>query len=62
MCFEILGKRRVKLGFDIMCNSKGHAILIEVNHSPSFTCDSELDLLVKENIVNTAIGMANLSP
>ena len=36
MCFEILG-------FDILIDSKGFPWLLEVNHAPSFNCDTALD-------------------
>ena len=35
-CFELLG-------FDVMIDHKLRPFLIEVNHSPSFTCDSPLE-------------------
>ena len=51
MCFEILG-------FDIMIDSDLKPWLIEVfflfnqiNHTPSFQTDSNLDLLVKKNLI-----------
>ncbi len=31
------------LGFDIMLDHQCKPYLLEVNHSPSFTCDSPLD-------------------
>jgi len=34
------------LGFDVMFDHKLSPFLIEVNHSPSFTCDSPLDTTV----------------
>lgn len=37
MCFEILG-------FDILVDEKLNPWLIEVNHTPSFTCGSPLDM------------------
>lgn len=39
-CFEILG-------FDILVDEKFEPILLEVNHSPSFTCGTPLDLRIK---------------
>ena len=39
-CFEILG-------FDIMFRSNYDPVLVEVNHSPSLTCDTPLDKNIK---------------
>lgn len=36
MCFEILG-------FDIMIDSEERAWLLEINYTPSFSCESPLD-------------------
>lgn len=38
-CFEILG-------LDVLLDNKGNPMLLEVNHSPSFTTDTPLDLQV----------------
>ena len=43
-CFELLG-------FDIMFDHKMRPFLLEVNHSPSFTCDSPLDASVKSAVL-----------
>jgi tubulin polyglutamylase TTLL6/13 len=40
MCFEILG-------FDVLIDKKGAPWLLEVNHAPSFNCDTALDASVK---------------
>lgn len=54
MCFEILG-------FDIMLDSKCKPYLLEVNHSPSFSCDSPLDERVKGELVRDTIRLLGLS-
>jgi tubulin polyglutamylase TTLL6/13 len=36
MCFEILG-------FDVLIDKNGTPWLLEVNHAPSFNCDTALD-------------------
>jgi tubulin polyglutamylase TTLL6/13 len=53
-CFEILG-------FDIMLDYKLRPWLIEVNHSPSFNTDSDLDKDVKNTVIGDSIKLLNLS-
>ena len=45
MCFEILG-------FDILIDSNGNPWLLEVNHAPSFNCDTALDAHVKRKLLH----------
>ncbi|GKT14465.1 Tubulin tyrosine ligase [Aduncisulcus paluster] len=52
MCFEVLG-------FDIMLDSKFKPWLIEVNHSPSYSCDSELDSIIKEKLLNDVFDLVH---
>eukprot|EP00667_Euglena_gracilis_P008731 EG_transcript_8849 len=54
-CFEILG-------FDIMPDHRGKVYLLEVNHSPSFTCDSPLDTRIKSALITETMALLNLSP
>ncbi|KAL3896882.1 MAG: hypothetical protein SGCHY_003791 [Lobulomycetales sp.] len=54
-CFEILG-------FDIFIDSKLKPWLLEVNHSPSFNCDSSLDRKIKEGVVSDTLRMVSLEP
>lgn len=53
-CFEILG-------FDILLDRKMRPIVLEVNHSPSFTTDSQLDRELKDNLVLDTLGLLNFS-
>ncbi|KAJ3025103.1 UNVERIFIED_CONTAM: Tubulin polyglutamylase ttll6 [Siphonaria sp. JEL0065] len=53
-CFEILG-------FDIFLDKKLKPWVLEVNHSPSFTCDSPLDLDVKSKVIGDTFGLLNLN-
>ncbi|KAI9338783.1 putative tubulin-tyrosine ligase family protein, partial [Obelidium mucronatum] len=53
-CFEILG-------FDIFLDKKLKPWVLEVNHSPSFTCDSPLDLEVKRKVIGDTFGILNLN-
>lgn len=54
MCFEILG-------FDVMFDQKLKPWLIEVNHAPSFGNDSELDQVVKEQVLQDTLNMLNFT-
>lgn len=54
-CFEVLG-------FDIMIDKKLRPWLLEVNHSPSFYTDSELDYDLKLALMTDTIKMLNLTP
>jgi len=53
-CFELLG-------FDIMMDHKLRPFLLEVNHSPSFTCDSPLDTAVKSSVLQSTMEMVSFS-
>lgn len=55
MCFEILG-------FDIILDHKLKPWLLEVNHSPSFTTDSALDMEIKQKVIMQAIKLMNVTP
>nr|XP_033775545.1 tubulin polyglutamylase TTLL6 isoform X2 [Geotrypetes seraphini] len=52
-CFEILG-------FDILLDRKLKPWLLEVNHSPSFTTDSDLDREVKDALLFDTFNLINL--
>ncbi|KND00368.1 uncharacterized protein SPPG_04692 [Spizellomyces punctatus DAOM BR117] len=54
-CFEILG-------FDIFVDHKLKPWVLEVNHSPSFTCDSPLDTEIKTGVISDALRLLNLNP
>ena len=51
-CFEILG-------FDILITDTFKPYLIEVNHSPSFACDSLLDIKIKKRLIDGVLSMIN---
>ncbi|KAJ3309445.1 Tubulin polyglutamylase ttll6 [Boothiomyces sp. JEL0838] len=53
-CFEILG-------FDILLDSKLKAWVLEVNHSPSFTCDTQLDKDIKSGVIGDAMKLLNIT-
>ena len=54
MCFEILG-------FDIFLDETLKPWIIEVNHAPSFACDTPLDTKIKRGLVCDVIKLLNLS-
>ena len=54
MCFHILG-------LDIMLNNKGEPILLEVNHTPSFTTDTPLDQTIKYNLIKDSLLLMNVN-
>jgi hypothetical protein len=54
MAFQILG-------FDILIDSKYKPYLLEVNCSPSFRTDSNLDYHIKKNVIQDAFSMLNFS-
>ena len=53
-CFELLG-------FDVILDAKLKPYLLEVNHSPSFTCDSPLDEAVKSAVLRGTMEMVSFS-
>nr|XP_020460368.1 tubulin polyglutamylase TTLL6 isoform X2 [Monopterus albus] len=52
-CFEILG-------FDVLMDHRLRPWLLEVNHSPSFTTDSQLDREVKDALLYDTLVLINL--
>jgi hypothetical protein len=52
-CFEVLG-------FDVMFDQHLKPWLIEVNHSPSFACDSPLDEEIKEGLIAETLALVNV--
>mmetsp|Transcript_108864 Transcript_108864/g.306790 ORF Transcript_108864/g.306790 Transcript_108864/m.306790 type:complete len:1084 (-) Transcript_108864:61-3312(-) len=55
MCFEILG-------FDVILDHKLQPWLLEVNHAPSFSAESELDHVVKEEVLRDTFLLLNICP
>jgi len=54
-CFELLG-------MDVMLDHKLKPWLVEVNHSPSFTVDTPLDLAIKEELISDTIELVGIDP
>ena len=54
MCFELFG-------FDIMLDKKLKPYVLEVNHTPSFTADSPLDLHMKRNLILDTLILLNIT-
>lgn len=53
-CFEVLG-------FDIMVDALFKPWLVEVNHSPSFTCDTPMDLRIKRGLIDGVLDIVNIT-
>ena len=54
-CFEVLG-------FDIILDEKLKPWLLEVNHSPSLHCDTDLDTRVKSSVVKESLLLGAVTP
>lgn len=54
ICFEILG-------LDILLDNTLKPFLLEVNHAPSFACDSPVDQAVKKKLVQQSFELLDLS-
>ncbi|KAL2635285.1 hypothetical protein R1flu_006764 [Riccia fluitans] len=54
-CFEVLG-------MDVLLDDKCKPWLLEVNHSPSFTIDTPLDLTVKESLLMDTLRLVHMDP
>ena len=48
------------LGFDVMIDDQFKPWLIEVNHSPSFTCDTPFDMELKYQLIYGAIDLLDM--
>ncbi|PSN41134.1 hypothetical protein C0J52_05208 [Blattella germanica] len=53
-CFELLG-------FDILLDYKLKPYILEVNHSPSFHTDAQIDRDIKESLLQDTFGILNLT-
>ena len=54
LCFQILG-------FDVLIDRYMKPWLLEVNHAPSLSTDSQFDLTVKRRVVEDTMRLLNLS-
>ena len=52
-CFQLFG-------FDILIDDKLNPWLLEVNLSPSLSCDSPLDQKIKGNLVSDLLNLAGI--
>jgi hypothetical protein len=56
-----LGKKRVNVfSFDIILDGDLKPWLLEVNHTPSFTADTPLDLQIKKHLIMDTLVLANI--
>lgn len=54
MCFQLLG-------FDVMLTDKCEPVLLEINHTPSFTTDTPLDNVIKTNYIKDSLTLMNIN-
>lgn len=54
MCFHILG-------FDVMITESLEPMIIEINHTPSFETNSELDYRIKKNLILDTLKLMNIT-
>jgi tubulin polyglutamylase TTLL6/13 len=54
MCFEVLG-------FDVFLDEKLKPWILEVNHAPSFVCDTPLDTKIKRGLLVDVFNILNLT-
>lgn len=54
MCFELLG-------FDVMLNEKAEPLILEINHTPSFSTDTPLDYFIKFNYIRDSLTIMNIN-
>ena len=54
MCFEVLG-------FDVLIDQNGKPWLLEVNQSPSFATESDLDYQVKHKVITDTFNLLGLT-
>lgn len=54
-CFEILG-------FDVLIDEDLKPWVLEVNHSPSLSCDSPFDTELKDSVITGALKIVNIDP
>ena len=54
MCFHILG-------LDIMLTDRFEPVLLEVNHTPSFTTDTPLDQHIKYKLIRDTLVLMNIN-
>jgi hypothetical protein len=47
---------------DILIDQQLEPFLLEVNHTPSFTADTPLDLAIKRSLVYDALRLVNTNP
>jgi len=45
------------LGYDVLVDEDFNPVLLEVNHSPSLTCDTPLDLRIKEGLISGVLDL-----
>ena len=54
MCFEVFG-------YDVMLDANLKPWLLEVNHTPSFSCGSPIDLRIKKGVISETMRIVNMN-
>jgi len=54
MCFEVLG-------FDIILDRDCEPYLLEVNHTPSFQCDNQIDEMIKYGLLKDTLNLVSVN-
>jgi len=49
------------LGFDVLITENYDPVLLEINHTPSFTIDTPLDKKIKKNLIKDTFKILNIS-
>ena len=49
------------LGFDVLIKDDYEPVLIEINHTPSFTADTPLDNKIKKSLIKDTLKILNMN-
>jgi tubulin polyglutamylase TTLL6/13 len=49
------------LGFDVLITENYEPVLLEINHTPSFSIDTPLDKKIKKNLIKDTLKILNIN-